>query len=107
ICRSASAPGTAQSAPKATFCPDPRKRETGHSKSTGFVKKLCCANLRRLTPSLVITVSGHDHDRQVGKPLLDFAEQLQAVNAEHVNRRGPRAAWARAHPRANPTPEVA
>jgi hypothetical protein len=42
-------------------------------------KKLCRAILRRLPSSLVITVSGHDHDWQVGKPLLDLAEQLQSV----------------------------
>jgi hypothetical protein len=28
-------------------------------------------------PSLVITVSGHDHDWQVGEPPLDLAKQLQ------------------------------
>src|SRR5262245_25479534 len=47
-------------------------------------KKLCRAILRRLPPSLVITVSGHDHNCQVGEPLLDLAEQLQSVHAGHV-----------------------
>jgi hypothetical protein len=36
--------------------------------------KLCCAILRRLPPSLVITVSGYHHDGQVGKALLDLTE---------------------------------
>jgi len=42
------------------------------------------AILRRLAPSRVITVGGHHHDGQIGKPLLDLAEQLQPVNAGHV-----------------------
>ena len=37
-------------------------------------KKLYRAILRRLPPSLVITVSGHDHDWQVWEPLSDFTQ---------------------------------
>src|SRR5262245_6818068 len=48
-------------------------------------KKLCCATLRRLPPSLVITVSGHDHYWQLGEPLLDLAEQLPSGHAGHVD----------------------
>src|SRR5205814_8246925 len=48
---------------------------------------------------------GHHHDRQVGKPLLDLAEQLQSVHAWHVDvgedRDQRRLDF---HPRAGPTP---
>jgi hypothetical protein len=36
--------------------------------------KLCCAILRRLPPSLIITVSGHHHHWLVGEPLFDLAK---------------------------------
>jgi nitroreductase len=30
-------------------------------------------------------VCGHDHDREIGEPLLDLGQQLQAVHPRHVN----------------------
>jgi hypothetical protein len=48
-------------------------------------KKLCCAIIRCLPPSLVISVSGYHHDWQAGRPLLDFDEQLQPVHTGHVD----------------------
>src|SRR6516225_10217711 len=35
--------------------------------------------------SLVVTIGGHHHDRQIRATLFDFAEQFQSVHTRHVD----------------------
>src|SRR5215813_11945793 len=35
--------------------------------------------------SLVVAIGGHHHDRQIGEPLLDLRQQLQAIHTRHVD----------------------
>ena len=35
--------------------------------------------------SVVVTKRAHHHDRQIGEPLLDRGQQLQAIHARHVD----------------------
>src|SRR6266446_6825332 len=37
------------------------------------------------SPPLVVAIGGHHHDLEIREPLLDLAQQLQAVHPRHVN----------------------
>jgi hypothetical protein len=46
--------------------------------------ELASAEFSGTAPSLIVAVRSHQHNRQIGATLLDFAEQFQPVHARHV-----------------------
>ena len=55
-------------------------------KSDRLGKRLCCAILRRLPPSFVLSVSSCNDGGRVGKPLLDLDQKLlPALYSGHVD----------------------
>jgi hypothetical protein len=43
------------------------------------------AELAGAAAALVVAIGGDHHDREIGEPLFDLAQQLQAVHARHVD----------------------
>ena len=50
-------------------------------------EKLGSAQLIGAAAALIVAVGGHHHDHQIRKALFDLAQQLQPVNARHVDLR--------------------
>src|SRR5271169_5331293 len=55
------------------------------SEVDGLGEEIGSAKFISAAPAIGVAIGAHHHDREIGEPLFDLAQQLQAVHARHVD----------------------